>query len=45
MKAYSVPGITISDSRGNLAGEKTKWHMRWMLEKGLDRLFQTGSYG
>jgi 4-hydroxy-tetrahydrodipicolinate synthase len=40
-----VPNITFFDSRGNLDIEKTKWHMRWMFEKGLDGLFLTGSYG
>jgi dihydrodipicolinate synthase/N-acetylneuraminate lyase len=40
-----VPNITIFDSNGNLDIEKTKWHMRWMFEKGLDGLFLTGSYG
>jgi 4-hydroxy-tetrahydrodipicolinate synthase len=40
-----VPNITIFDSRGNLDTEKTKWHMRWMFQKGLDGLFLTGSYG
>lgn len=40
-----VPNITIFDAKGNLDLEKTKWHMRWMFEKGLDGLFLTGSYG
>jgi len=45
IKGSLVPNITFFDSRGNLDREKTKWHMRWMFEKGLDGLFLTGSYG
>jgi 4-hydroxy-tetrahydrodipicolinate synthase len=45
IKGSLVPNITFFDSRGNLDIEKTKWHMRWMFEKGLDGLFLTGSYG
>lgn len=45
IKGSLVPNITIFDSRGNLDIEKTKWHMRWMFEKGVDGLFLTGSYG
>jgi len=40
-----VPNITFFDVEGNLDIKKTKWHMRWMFEKGLDGLFLTGSYG
>jgi 4-hydroxy-tetrahydrodipicolinate synthase len=40
-----VPNITFFDAAGNLDIPKTKWHMRWMFEKGLDGLFLTGSYG
>ena len=40
-----VPNITFFDSKGNLDLQKTKWHMRWMFDKGLDGLFLTGSYG
>ena len=40
-----VPNITIFDEEGNFDREKTKWHMRWMFERGLDGLFLTGSYG
>lgn len=40
-----VPNITFFDAGGNLDREKTKWHMRWMFEKGVDGLFLTGSYG
>ena len=40
-----VPNITFFDASGQLDLDKTKWHMRWMFEKGLDGLFLTGSYG
>ena len=40
-----VPNITIFDENGRLDREKTEWHMHWMLEKGVDGLFLTGSYG
>jgi 4-hydroxy-tetrahydrodipicolinate synthase len=40
-----VPNITFFDAAGNLDLPKTKWHMCWMFEKGLDGLFLTGSYG
>jgi len=45
IKGSLVPNITFFDARGDLDIEKTKWHMRWMFEKGLDGLFLTGSYG
>jgi len=40
-----VPNITFFDQKGRLDLEKTKWHMRWMFERGVDGLFLTGSYG
>lgn len=40
-----VPNITIFDKEGNLDIEKNRWHMDWMLKKGADGLFLTGSYG
>lgn len=40
-----VPNITIFGADGSLDLEKTKWHMRWMLDRGVDGLFLTGSYG
>ncbi len=45
IKGSLVPNITFFDADGNLDIEKTKWHMRWMFEKGVDGLFLTGSYG
>lgn len=40
-----VPNITIFDPQGNLDIERTRWHMWWMFDKGVDGLFLTGSYG
>jgi dihydrodipicolinate synthase/N-acetylneuraminate lyase len=40
-----VPNITFFDAQGGLDLEKTRWHMHWMFEKGVDGLFLTGSYG
>lgn len=40
-----VPNITIFDEKGNLDLVKTRWHIQWMFEKGVDGLFLTGSYG
>jgi dihydrodipicolinate synthase/N-acetylneuraminate lyase len=45
IKGVLVPNITIFDKEGNVDIEKTKWHMSWMFEKGVDGLFLTGSYG
>jgi dihydrodipicolinate synthase/N-acetylneuraminate lyase len=40
-----VPNITIFDADGSLDAARTRWHMEWMLGKGVDGLFLTGSYG
>lgn len=40
-----VPNITFFDNNGDLDIEKTRWHMQWMFDKGVDGLFLTGSYG
>jgi dihydrodipicolinate synthase/N-acetylneuraminate lyase len=40
-----VPNITMFTADGALDLEKTKWHIRWMFERGVDGLFLTGSYG
>lgn len=44
-KGSIAPNITFFDTDGNLDLQKTRWHIRWMFEKGLDGLFLTGSYG
>lgn len=40
-----VPNVTIFDTESKLDLDKTRWHMRWMFERGVDGLFLTGSYG
>lgn len=40
-----VPNITFFDAEGKLDLAKTRWHMQWMFERGVDGLFLTGSYG
>ncbi len=40
-----VPNITLFAEDGSLDRQKTKWHMRWMFQHGVDGLFLTGSYG
>lgn len=40
-----VPNITFFSSDGYLDLQKTRWHMQWMFERGVDGLFLTGSYG
>lgn len=40
-----VPNITLFDESGKLDLERTRWHMKWMFEKGVNGLFLTGSYG
>jgi dihydrodipicolinate synthase/N-acetylneuraminate lyase len=40
-----VPNITFFDITGKLDIAKTRWHMQWMFDKGVDGLFLTGSYG
>src|SRR5512145_2749031 len=45
IKGSLVPNITIFDARGRIDAAKTRWHMEWMLSKGVDGLFLTGSYG
>ncbi len=40
-----VPNITIFTPSGDIDTEKTRWHMEWMFEHGVDGLFLTGSYG
>lgn len=40
-----VPNITFFTENGRLDLGQTRWHMKWMFEKGADGLFLTGSYG
>ncbi len=45
IKGSLVPNITIFTANGDVDMEKTRWHMKWMLDLGADGLFLTGSYG
>src|SRR5512141_1627113 len=45
IKGSLVPNITLFDADGKLDQDRTWWHMDWMLSKGVDGLFLTGSYG
>ena len=45
IKGSLVPNITIFDKNGMIDDARTAWHMEWMLDKGADGLFLTGSYG
>jgi len=40
-----VPNITLFDAQGRIDERRTRWHMEWMMGKGVDGLFLTGSYG
>lgn len=40
-----VPNITFFTKEGDVDLKKTQAHMRWMIEKGVDGFFLTGSYG
>jgi dihydrodipicolinate synthase/N-acetylneuraminate lyase len=40
-----VPNITLFDAQGRIDSKKTRWHMEWMFDRGVDGLFLTGSYG
>jgi dihydrodipicolinate synthase/N-acetylneuraminate lyase len=45
IKGSLVPNITMFDENGNIDFAKTRAHMQWMFERGVDGLFLTGSYG
>ncbi len=45
IKGSLVPNITLFDADGRLDQDRTWWHMDWMLSRGVDGLFLTGSYG
>lgn len=40
-----APNITIFTEDGALDLDRTKWHMTWLFDRGVDGLFLTGSYG
>lgn len=45
IKGIIVPNITLFGKNGEVALEKMKEHMEWMVEKGVGGFFLTGSYG
>lgn len=40
-----APNLTFFDKQGKVDEAKCKWHMDWILSKGVDGLFVTGTYG
>ena len=40
-----APNITLFDRDGRVDSKRTRWHMEWLFEHGVDGLFLTGSYG
>lgn len=45
IKGSLVPNITIFHENQKIDMQKTKEHMKWMFDRGVDGLFLTGSYG
>lgn len=45
IKGIIVPNITLFDKNGEVNLKKMKEHMEWMVKKGVDGFFLTGSYG
>lgn len=45
IKGSIAPNLTFFDAKGNIDEEKTRWHMRWILDNGVNGLFVTGTYG
>lgn len=45
IKGVIAPNITFFEKDGKIDKEKTRWHMNWMFENGVDGFFLTGSYG
>ena len=45
VKGVLVPNITFFTEDNKVDIEKTKWHMGWMFDNGVNGLFVTGSYG
>lgn len=40
-----VPNLTFFKMDNSIDYDKCEWHMRWMLDNGVNGLFLTGSYG
>lgn len=45
MKGIIAPNLTFFNKEGDIDLEKCKWHMDWILGKGVNGLFVTGTYG
>lgn len=45
IKGIIAPNLTFFTKEGNIDIEKCKWHMDWILSKGVHGIFVTGTYG
>jgi dihydrodipicolinate synthase/N-acetylneuraminate lyase len=45
IKGVIVPNLTFFDAEGKVDYDKCQWHMKWLLDKDVDGLFVTGTYG
>jgi len=45
IKGIIAPNLTFFTKEGNIDEDKCKWHMDWILSKGVHGLFVTGTYG
>lgn len=45
IKGIIAPNLTFFTTDGKVDEDKSIWHMHWMLEKGVNGLFVTGTYG
>jgi len=45
IRGVVAPNLTFFNEDGSVNKEKCAWHMNWMLDKGVNGLFVTGTYG
>lgn len=45
IKGIIAPNLTFFTKDGKIDKEKCRWHMNWILSKGVNGLFVTGTYG
>lgn len=45
IKGLICPNLTFFDSQGNLDEKTLRWHLNWILDRGVNGLFVTGTYG